>query len=90
MMRKARPMQNAQLRLARTLMWIGLGGGVVLLPGAVFSKEAHWYAMSLHLILSSTSILVRPRRPRLANVCAALGVVAAIAYVVLFMMWITR
>lgn len=89
-------MKDAQRRWLRTASWIlfgwillGLGMGM-LLYAAIFSMRVYAYAVSFHAILLSTSFLVRPRWPRLANVCSVLASVAAITYVVLFIMWITR
>ncbi len=73
-------MQDAQPRWGRTLMWIALGLGIVsLLLAAAFSRSFYLYGMSFYLILLSTSHLVRPTRPGLANVCMVLSFVAAIA-----------
>ncbi len=84
-------MQDVQARWARTLMWIGLVGGVVLLLfTAIFSAGPQHYAASFSLILFAMSDLVRRTRPRLANVCAVLGFVASVAYIVLTIIWITR
>ncbi len=77
---KVRPMQGTQPRWARTLIWIGLGLGIVcLLLAAILSMSFYTYGMSFYLILLNTSNLVRPTRPRLANMCMVLGFVAAIA-----------
>jgi len=83
-------MQNAKARWARTLWWIGLGGGVVMMLLAVFSEGTQFYALSCYIILLSTSRLLHPTRPRLAYLCRGLSFVALIAYFVLFTMRIRR
>ncbi len=73
-------MQDSQPRWMRTLSWLILGLGVVLLLVAViFLRSFYSSAISLFLILSRTSILVRPTRPGLATVCMVLSFAAAIA-----------
>ena len=73
-------MQHTKPRWTRTLSWLILGLGIVLLLGAAISIRSFYsYGISFFLILSSTSPLVRPTRPGLATVCMVLSFAAAIA-----------
>ncbi len=72
--------QDTQPRWTRTLSWLILGLGIVLLLLAASSVRSFYsYGISLYLILSSTSTLVRPTRPGLATVGMVLSFAAAIA-----------
>ncbi len=76
-------MQATQSRWTRTLSWLILGLGIVLLLLAAISIRSFYsYAISLYLILSSTATLVRPTQPGLATVCMVLSFAAAIAALV--------
>ncbi len=84
-------MQDPVARWGRTLLWIGLGGNVVLLLlAAIFSMPPHVYPLLFSSVLFGTSHVVHPTRPRLAIVCTVLGWVALIASIVLGIRWITR
>ncbi len=84
-------MQGTQPRWLRTLYWISLGGGVmILLLAAIFSAGLHNYALAFSVILSSTAFRLFPRWPRLAYVCGVLGFAAAIAYIPLLALWLRR
>jgi len=79
-------MQNGQPRWFRTLSWLILGMGIVLLlAAAIFLRSFSSSVISFFLILSSASTLARPTRPGLANICAVLSFAAAImAFVAVF------
>ncbi len=83
-------MQGTQRRSFRIVNWILLACGIgMLIFAAIFTTRFYGYGMSFSLILISTSHLVRPTRPWLANVCAVLGIVAALGYTVLLIISIT-
>ncbi len=86
MSRKEQPKKDTQPRWFRTMGWIIVGWGVVsllLTLFGLFPRSPKAYVSPFYFIFFGTSYLVRPARPRLANVCLALAGVAVIVSAVL-------
>ncbi len=77
-------MEDAEPRWMRTVAWIILGWGVVGLLLRLFGVfDSSTSVVPFLFILLSTWELLRPTRPRLANVCLALGGVVVLIDIVL-------